>query len=112
MSTLTLFPTRAEAREQVAAAYAAFEAAVVEHGPADEWDRRVIRQAIDTYAATGEPFSSNDLRPLLPEVRKALISRGFITAQRAGVVRKVGFTPSTLESTHGAHVAVYQGSAR
>jgi hypothetical protein len=91
----------------VAAALADFEAATREHGPSDEWDRQVCDRLIAHYASLGEPFSVNDLREYLPAVRTCLISRAFIRAQRLGVVRKVGYTPSTLRSTHAAMVAVY-----
>lgn len=37
----------------------------------------------------------------------ALIPRRLIAAQKAGWVRRVGFTPSTLRSTKNAMVRVY-----
>lgn len=74
----------------------------------DEWDRRVIDALIDHCIRLGEPFSANDLhRHGLPAVRKALISRRFIAYQRDGRLRRVGYTPSTLNGTKGAVVAVY-----
>ncbi|HET7386116.1 MAG TPA: hypothetical protein VFJ19_05550 [Nocardioidaceae bacterium] len=77
------------------------------HGPSDEWDRRVIDRVIRHLAGLGEPFSCNDARELLPEVRKCLIGRAFERAQREGWLVKVGYTPSTLPSTKGHPVAVY-----
>lgn len=105
-----VFPDVPEVRTQVAAAIADWDAAVVEHGPADQWDRRVIRQAIDAFAATGLPFSMNDLRPLMPAVRKSLLAKAFVAAEHAGDIRKVGTTPSTLRSTRGHHINVYRGT--
>lgn len=97
-----------EARTLVAAAWDAYHASVQEHGPADKWDRAVIDQAILAVARQGRRFSINDFRDLLPEVRKCLISRRLIAAQRNGWVRMVGVTHSTLPSTKGARVSVYQ----
>ena len=71
------------------------------------WDKQVIDQVIRAFVLQGKPFSANDMRPLLPEVRKCLISRRLIAAQRDGLVRSVGITYSTLKSTKGARVSVY-----
>jgi len=79
-----------------------------EYGPSDEWDRRVIAQAIRAFALQGMPFSINDFRDLLPPVRTCLISRGFIDAQRDGLIEWRGRTTrSTLDSTKAAKVQVY-----
>ena len=91
----------------VAHALALFNAAVPEDRT-DDWDKSVIDQAIGYVASHGLPFSANDLRPLLPAVRIALVSRRLIAAQNRGGIRAVGFTRSTLPSTHGAHVRVYE----
>lgn len=88
-------------------AFALYKTSTEEHGPADEWDRRVIDQCIRAFVKQGQPFSANDMRPLLPEVRKCLISRRLIAAQNDDLIRYVGITPSTLESTKGARVNVY-----
>lgn len=96
-----------QSRALVAKAYAAYLTATEESGPADEWDRQVIDQVIRALVTQGEPFSVNDMRPLLPAVRKCLISRRLIKAQESGWIRKTGYTPSTLHSTHAAEVKVY-----
>jgi hypothetical protein len=96
-----------ETRAAIATGWALYEASTREHGPSDEWDKRVIDQAIRAFAEQGKPFSANDLRPLLPEVRKCLISRRLIAAQNAGWIRYGGVTPSTLKSTKAARVNVY-----
>lgn len=98
----------ATARAQIEAAWDRYHTSVQEHGPADEWDRRVIDTAILAVAREGRPFSVNDFRDLLPEVRKCLISRRLIAAQRAGWIKTVGVTHSTLPSTKAARVSVYQ----
>ncbi len=100
-------PVSDEVRALVSAGWASYHASVVEHGPGDEWDRQVIDQAIRAFVFQGKPFSANDLRPLLPEVRKCLISRRLIVAQNDGLIRYVGVTPSTLPSTKAARVNVY-----
>lgn len=94
-------------RAAIAEGWARYEAAVVAHGPADAWDRAVIDQCIEAFVRQGRPFSVNDMRPLLPEVRYPLIGGRLQAAQRAGLIRRVGFTPSTLPSTHNAMVRVY-----
>lgn len=100
-------PVTDKVRALVETGWSAYHAAVQEHGPSDEWDRRVIDQAIRAFVLQGKPFSANDLRPLLPEVRKCLISRRLIVAQNDGLIRYVGVTPSTLKSTKAARVNVY-----
>lgn len=100
-------PVSDEVRDAVKRGWDDYKAATEEWGPSDEWDRRVIDQAIRAFVKQGRPFSANDLRPLLPEVRKCLISRRFIAAQHEGLVRYVGVTPSTLASTKAARVNVY-----
>lgn len=90
----------------VSAALAAFNAAVPEDR-SDDWDKAVIDQAITHLAASLSSFSANDLRPLLPAVRQALISRRLIAAQHRKEIVAVGFTRSTLPSTHGAFLRVY-----
>jgi hypothetical protein len=77
----------------------------------DEIARNAIDQAIAHFAATGAPFSANDTRPLLPDVRAPLIGARFQAAARAGLIRRVGFTQSTEPATHAAWVKVWQGAA-
>jgi hypothetical protein len=107
MRGIVAAPVSDEVRSAVNAGWAAYEVATREHGPSDEWDRRVIDQAIRAFAKQGRPFSVNDFRDLLPEVRKCLISRRLIAAQNDGLIRYVGVTPSTLKSTKAARVNVY-----
>jgi hypothetical protein len=108
MDIVECVPT-ARTRAAVAAGRRAHRAATEEHGPSDEWDRRVIDRAIRAFVRQGQPFSANDLRPLLPVVRKCLISRRLIEAQRTELITWTGrVTPSTLPSTKAARVNVYQ----
>ena len=100
-------PVSDAVRAAVATGRAAHEAATRDTGPNDDWDKRVIDQCITAFVKQGRPFSANDMRPLLPEVRKCLISRRLIVAQNDGLIRYVGVTPSTLKSTKAARVNVY-----
>ena len=98
-----------ETRARVQVAWDEYDKAVQVEGPADEWDRACIDRVIRAFAAQGHPFSTNDLRDLLPPVRKALISHRLRVANRDGLIRRVGKTPSTLKSTHAHEINVYQG---
>lgn len=72
---------------------------------ADDWAKSVIDRAIREVAARGVPFSANDVRPLLPDVRAALVGARFMAAAKSGVIRKVGYVPSSDRGTHGHHIA-------
>jgi len=79
----------------------------------DDADRAVLDHVIGVFAAQGGRFSANDIRPLLPPgVRKALISRRLIHAQREGLIEHIGFTGSNLASTKAAKVQVYRAVKR
>lgn len=109
MTTTAHYPTPAHHAPAVAEALALFERAVIEDERTDATDNLVIERLIEHWASLGVPFCANHLRDDLPAVRKCLISRRLIDAQRAGRVRKCGYTPSTLASTKGSVVAVYIG---
>lgn len=95
--------------EEVALARMERDAAInlAEEADLTGWDRKIIDQAIKAFARQGRPFSSNDLRELLPDVRPALIGARFLAASNAGRIRKVGLTPSTKKNTHAKDVAVW-----
>ena len=99
-----------ENRAQVQVAWDEYDRAVQIEGPADEHDKLVIDRVIYAMAAQGQPFSVNDFRELLPRVRNALISHRLRAAMNAGVITRVGKTPSTLKSTHAHEINVYQGT--
>ncbi len=79
---------------------------------ADAADVAVIDQAIDHLNRRREPWSANDLRALLPEVRQPLIGARVRAAAMRKRMRRVGYTPSTLESTHHHPIAVWIGEGR
>lgn len=99
-----------ETRARVQVAWDEYDKAVQVDGPADEHDKLVIDRVIYAMAAQGQPFSVNDFRELLPRVRNALISHRLRAAMNAGVITRVGKTPSTLKSTHAHEINVYQGT--
>ena len=95
-------------RARVDEAWAAYHATIEQAGPSDAWDRSLIDTVITALAMQGKPFSANAMRPLLPpEIRKPLIGARLNSAQRQGLIRRVGYTPSDLRSTKGAEVKVY-----
>lgn len=65
---------------------------------------------IARYAATGRPFSSNDLRDQLPEgIRPGAIGGRYSYAAKRGLIRPVGYVASTDPKTHSHPVRVWQG---
>ncbi|MFC6342681.1 hypothetical protein ACFP8W_11880, partial [Nocardioides hankookensis] len=74
-----------------------------------DWDKALIDQAIAAFAGTGVPFSANDLRPLLPDVRTSLMGSRFIAAAHHGVIQKLGGTTSTKKNTHFKPVGLWLG---
>lgn len=74
----------------------------------DDQDRAVIDQAIRAVAERGEPFSANDVRPLLPPgIRPALVGARFLAASKRRQIVKVGWVPSTDPGTHAHPVALW-----
>lgn len=90
-------------------ARAAREAGIkqAEDADVDGWDKKTIAQAIRAFSGTGLPFSANDLRPLLPEVRSPLIGGCFLGALHQGVIRKVGAETSLKKNTHCKKIALW-----
>lgn len=77
----------------------------------DDQDRAVIDQAIAVFAATGRPFSANQVRPVLPAIRsRRLIGARFLSAAKRGRIVRVGYVASTDPRTHSHPVAVWRGS--
>jgi hypothetical protein len=76
-----------------------------------EWDRKVVDHAIRFVASQGQPFSANDVRPLLPEgLRPALLGARFRTAALHNVIRRIGYVPSTDPGTHAHPIALWVGA--
>ena len=99
--------------EAIAAARAARDQGMAQAEDADAtgWEKALIDQAIRAFAATGQPFSANDLRPLLPDVRSSLMGSRFMAAAKAGQIRRVGLATSTKKNTHSKDVGRWVGVA-
>lgn len=100
--------------DAIRAAEAARDAGMAQAEESDltGWNRALIDQAIDAFAATGKPFSSNDLRHLI-DVPGALMGARFNHAlNNRKVIRLVDFVKSTKENTHAKNVGLYVGIAQ
>jgi hypothetical protein len=78
------------------------EAIAAVEDASDAWDRSVIDQAIEAVGRRNVIFSANEVRPLLPKVRAALIGARFLAMAKAGKLEFVGFTTSTDPGAHSA----------
>ena len=71
-----------------------------------------VDKVIADHNATGKPWSANDIRDALPVVAGPLVG----ARVRAAAMRKptemtqVGWTRSSLRSTHAKPIAVWQGT--
>jgi hypothetical protein len=74
------------------------------------WDQKIIDQAIRAFAATGVPFSANNIRPLLPDVNTNRIGREFKRLHEQGELRCVGEEVSEKKTTHGKNIGMWVGS--
>jgi hypothetical protein len=79
--------------------------------PAGKWDMATVIQAIRHLAESGEPFSAEDVTPLLPEVGRQTIGAAFNVARRRGLITAVGFKTSATPSRHGSVIRVWRKSA-
>lgn len=106
MSTDTMrdFATVAWELRWVIAAAAVMAAAAVPIARHVERDR----QRITELAA--ETTRADHAEQRLATLQHALISHRLRAAQHAGVIRRVGKTPSTLKSTHAHDINVYRGT--
>lgn len=76
-------------------------------------DVAAIDLLIARAAATGRPFSANDLRAHLPDgIRTAAVGARFAHWRRRGLIRAVGYVPSTDPGTHAHPVRQWQGAPR
>jgi hypothetical protein len=81
-------------------------------GDRTSWNKRLIDQAIDVFAATGEPFTANDVRALLPEDVTAggqFGHRFYHAANNRGAIRFLGYVPSNKKNTHRHPIAMWVG---
>ncbi|MDN4174697.1 hypothetical protein QWY28_17175 [Nocardioides sp. SOB77] len=111
MSTATVealdLPT---VRQRIAEARAARDAGMAQATDnASDWDKALIDQAIGFFAQTLQPFSANDIRPLLPaDVNcRGLMGAQFSAAYTRGEIQPVGDLPSHKKNTHCKRINVW-----
>jgi hypothetical protein len=73
-------------------------------------ERAAVDAAIAEAARSGQPFSANSIRHL-HNVAGPVVGAAFQAAAKAGLIRKLGYEPSTDPGTHGHPVATWRGSA-
>lgn len=80
----------------------------------DAWWASGARQAIETLAAVGLPFTADALRedPFnLPDPHHpSQIGAAFRAASQAGLIRPVGYATSLVPSRHGGVVRLWRGN--
>jgi hypothetical protein len=110
--------TRAEVRDRIFRATVARDEGMAFAEWAEDarygWNRDLIDQAIDWFAQTGERFSANDIRDLLPPdtpVQGLMGSRFGVAAWRRFTIAPVDNTTSLKRNTHCKPIGVYVGSA-
>ena len=79
-----------------------------------------IREAVEALAATGRPFTAEDVRGRIagdPHVvreigeRTNLLPAVFSAAAGAGTIRAIGYTRATRRSRHASVLRIWQGVA-
>lgn len=77
---------------------------------ADDWTRDSVSRAIAFLAASGRPFTTDDLRDLGADAdHPNRWGAGVKAAVTAGTIECVGFTASTRPSRHGGILRVWRG---
>lgn len=66
-----------------------------------------IEAAILKVAGSGRTFSANDVRPLLKGIPGQRIGPRFGVLARRGLIRHVGYLPSTKGNTHGHDIKTW-----
>ena len=87
------------------------KAAVLEVTPG-EW-REIAIGVIAQFAELGRPFTSDEVRPLLPEPHHPnALGGAFTTARAAGLIIRTGHTTSHTRSRNHGTQAVWIGTDR
>lgn len=79
---------------------------------ADNWWKEIVDDAIAYLAATGTPFTADDVRDLGipdPHAPQAWGAR-FMAATRAGLIVRVGDASSRRPSVHAHRIGLYVGA--
>jgi hypothetical protein len=79
---------------------------------AHPWVRQALDRAIVDRAATGEPFTADDIRAEVDLLASSpnLLGARINAASRRGLIVRVGFVQSTRPEAHGRHVAQWIGA--
>ena len=73
------------------------------------WDQFLVEQAVFAGLRAYGTCSANDIRDLLPELGHGFLGAAINAMRRGGLIQHTGqVVPSTLESTHGHRIAVWQ----
>lgn len=109
--TVIVLPTSAQNRIAAAIAERNEGWALAEEADRHVRDKALIDEAIDALAETGQEFSANEVRELLPDtVRASLMGARFAHArQNRGVIRFAGYVTSTKRNTHAKPVGRWVG---
>lgn len=114
MTATTVEPiTRARAESLIAEACALRDAGMAQaEDNASDWDINLYDQAIRYMAQTGQPFSANDIRPLLPgDINcRGLAGARFSAAYTRQEIRPVGERSSLKPNTHNKRINVWIGA--
>lgn len=80
---------------------------------ADDFWKATADQAIDHLAATGRPFTADDVRDLgVPDpISPRAWGARFLAASRQGRIVRVGYVPSRRASVHAHPIAQWRGAA-
>lgn len=80
---------------------------------ADQWWKATADQAIDHLAATGRPFSADDVRALgVPDpVSPRAWGARFLAASKQGRITPVGYVQSARPSVHAHPIRLWRGAA-
>jgi hypothetical protein len=73
----------------------------------DGADRELIDRAIARLCLRPEPWSANELRFMCEGVRQPLVGARIRAAAKAGRIVHVGYTPSSLPSTHAHEIKTW-----
>lgn len=98
-------------RLTVAERHAAAEKALLLEEIADQssWDKFLVEQAVLAALRAYGTCSANDIRDLLPDMGHGFLGAAINAMRKGGLIQHTGqVVPSTLESTHGHRIAVWQ----
>lgn len=73
------------------------------------WDQFLVEQAVFAALRASGTASANDLRDLLPELGHGFLGAAINAMRTGGLIHHTGqVVPSTLGSTHGHRISVWQ----